>query len=49
MKKPNEIMTLEFSICLNECEDFSYEVLSDYGDREDKSEDIWLPQPRFVC
>jgi hypothetical protein len=40
MKKPNEISSLEFSICLNECEDFCYEVQSDYGDREDKSEDI---------
>jgi len=33
-------MSLEFSICLNECEEFSYQVQSDYGDREDKSDDV---------
>lgn len=38
--KKIEISNLEFSICLDECEDFTYEVLSDYGDREDHSEDV---------
>ena len=38
--KKNEIKRLEFSICLNECEDFSYEVLSDYGDFEERGEDV---------
>ena len=40
MKKKNEICSLEFSICLDECEDFCYEVQSEYGDREDHTEDI---------
>lgn len=38
--KKNQISTLEFSICLNECEDYSYEVISEYGDREERGEDI---------
>ena len=40
MKKPNEISTLEFSICLDECEDYSYEVVSEYGDKEERGEEI---------
>jgi hypothetical protein len=41
----NTIKTLEYSMDYSqECEDFTFEVLSDYGDREDHSDDVTYKQ-----
>jgi hypothetical protein len=42
----HETSTLEFSIVLGECENFSYGIQSDYGDSEDHSDEVSYDEVR---